>query len=69
MTLHSYSATRNFRSLTGLSAALVRSEEAIISYAILRDFELIDLGSFPGIRPHVGGSVVGELYEVDDEGS
>ncbi len=38
-----------------------------IGKAILRDYELLDLGDFPGIQPHVGGSVVGELYEVDDD--
>ncbi len=43
------------------------NDATLIGNAILRDFELIDLGSFPGIRPRVGGSVVGELYEVDDE--
>ncbi len=28
---------------------------------------MFDLGSFPGIQPHKGGSVVGELYEVSDD--
>ena len=34
--------------------------------AVLRDYEVFDLGDFPGIQPHPGGSVVGELYEIDD---
>ncbi len=34
--------------------------------AVLRDYRLFSLGAYPGIQPHVGGSVVGELYEVDD---
>ncbi len=35
--------------------------------AILRDYEMFNLGEFPGIQPHLGGSVVGELYEVDED--
>ena len=34
--------------------------------AVLRDYEMFDLGAFPGIQQHLGGNVVGELYEVDD---
>ena len=33
---------------------------------ILRDYRMFSLGAYPGIQPCVGGSVVGELYEVDD---
>lgn len=35
--------------------------------AVLRDYEMFSLGEFPGIQPHLGSSVVGELYEVDED--
>lgn len=33
---------------------------------VLRDYRMFSLGSYPGIQPYVGGSVVGELYEIDE---
>lgn len=35
--------------------------------AVLRDYEMFSLGGFPGIQPCAGVSVVGELYEIEDE--
>ena len=35
--------------------------------AILREYEMFDLGGYPGIQPCQGGSVVGELYDVNEE--
>ncbi len=43
------------------------SDARLIGKAILRDYRMFDLGSFPGIQPHKGGSIVGELYEVSDD--
>jgi gamma-glutamylcyclotransferase (GGCT)/AIG2-like uncharacterized protein YtfP len=33
----------------------------------LKDYGLYDLGSYPGIKPFIGASVIGELYEVNQE--
>lgn len=38
-----------------------------IGKGTLKDYALYDLGYFPGIKPHSGDSVLGELYEVDAE--
>ena len=35
--------------------------------AVLQDYALYDLGSFPGIVPCEGEQVIGEVYYVDDE--
>ena len=35
--------------------------------AVLRDYEMFNLGGFPGIQQHLGGSVVGELYEIEED--
>lgn len=37
-----------------------------IGKGVLRDYRMFSLGAYPGIQPHIGGSVVGELYEVDE---
>ncbi|MCR5672578.1 MAG: gamma-glutamylcyclotransferase, partial [Lachnospiraceae bacterium] len=39
----------------------------LLGKAILRDYEMFSLGEFPGIGPCMGGSVVGELYEANEE--
>ena len=35
--------------------------------AVLKDYEMFDLGTYPGIRTHQGSMVEGELYIVDEE--
>ncbi len=34
--------------------------------AVLQDYAMYDLGSYPGIIAHAGEAVLGELYNVDD---
>ncbi len=53
--------------MNGQRACERLKDAKFIGNAILRGYEILDLGDFPGIQPHVGGSVVGELYEIDDD--
>lgn len=43
-----------------------RAKGRLISKATLRDFGMYSLVAFPAITPLVGGTVRGELYEVED---
>lgn len=42
------------------------SGSGFIGEALLKDFALYDLGDYPGIVPLLGGSVKGEVFEIDE---
>ena len=43
------------------------SGSRFITEAVLKDYAIYDLGSFPAIKKRAGKSVLGEIYEVPDE--
>ena len=54
--------------MSGQPAEDMLGDEAIIGGdAILKNYAMYDLGSFPGVVPMEGEQVVGEVYFVDDD--